>query len=287
MALANRPLWALALLAFSCVALLLVAGPMSHDGSDRTVGWLRAGQTNLAGWAVYEGHPDAGADLSDAVGAADLNIVGVAEACEKQLAEAERRLAVHADVQAVFQRTVPADHSLPWGAQTDDECVYGIGLIARGPVKLTDVRAMELPTLDGAPGGFDREEDRWVLCARTASDTQRMDGLHVCTTHFTRWEVTEGRRLLQANHLAGQLSSLVGDGSPVLVLADLNARRGDPDIDPLYDLGLSDVGDGDSRDHVLVSGLDHGALRGVAVGLSDHELVWAAVAAPAAVAVTG
>lgn len=107
-----------------------------------------------------------------------------------------------------------------------------------------------------------------------------MDGVHVCTTHFTRWEVAEGRRLTQAEHLAAHLSSVVADGSPVLVLADLNARRGDPDIDALYDLGLADGGDGDSRDHILVSGVRHGPLRKTAVGRSDHDLLWAAVAAP-------
>lgn len=140
--------------------------------------------------------------------------------------------------------------------------------------------AVELPTLDGDPGGFDREEDRWALCARTASEDPLMDGVHVCTTHFTRWEVAEGRRLTQAEHLAAHLSSVVADGSPVLVLADLNARRGDPDIDALYDLGLADGGDGDSRDHILVSGVRHGPLRKTAVGRSDHDLLWAAVAAP-------
>lgn len=260
---------------------------MRSSGGDGTDGWARVGQANLAGWAVYEGHTDAGADLADAVLAAGLNVVGVAEACERQLIEAEHRLAEHGPVQAVFQRTVPADHTLPWGAASDDECVYGIALVARGPVTLTDAAAVELPTLDGEPGGFDREEDRWVLCARTTSDDPLTDGMHVCTTHFTRWEVSDGRRLTQAEHLAAQLSSVVADGFPVLVLADLNARRGDPDIDALYGIGLADVGDGDSRDHILVSGLRHGPLQKAAVGHSDHDLVWAAVAAPAPVAVSG
>jgi len=36
----------------------------------------------------------------------------------------------------------------------------------------------------------------------------------------------------------------------------LDARRGDPDLDPLCALGLEDVGRGDRRDHLLASGLD-------------------------------
>lgn len=275
--------WWAALVAVALGAgLLFLVAQFRSDSGASTHGWPRAGQANLAGWAVYQGHADAGADLADAVLAADLDLVGVVEACETQLAEAERRLGQRGPVHVVFQRTVPADHTLPWGAQSDAEWVYGIGLVARGPVTLTDVTAVELPTLDGDPGGFDREEDRWVLCARTASDGTILDGLHVCTTHFTRWEVAEGRRLTQAERLAAHLSPAVADGSSVLVLADLNARRGAPEINPLYDMGLSDVGDGDSRDHLLVSRMRHGALRDTRLGRSDHDLLWAQIATPVA-----
>ncbi len=275
------------LLVASFAVLFVVAGSLASDGDDAGDGWPRAGQANLAGWTVYEGAADAGADLADAVLGADLDIIGVAETCESQLAEAEGRLSALGPVQVVFQRTVPADHTLPFGARSDDECVYGIGLVARGPVLLTDVFASELPTLDGDVGGFDSEEDRWVLCARTASDNAHINGIYVCTTHFTRWEVSEGRRRTQAEHLSDHLSALVGEDSPVIVLADLNAHRGDPDIDALYGLGLRDVGDGDSRDHVLVSGVRHGTLRSTAVGRSDHKLLWTPIAARAAVAMSG
>lgn len=238
---------------------------------------MRVGQANIAGWATYAGSTEAGADLASAVLDADLHVVGVAETCEQQLDEAERLLAAHGPVQAVFRRTVPRDHSLPWGAASDDECVYGIGLVARGAVTLTDVTTSELPTLDGQPGGFDREEDRHVLCARTSSDDQQLDDVLVCTTHFTRWEVAEGRRRSQAEHLAARISALASDRTAVLVLADLNARRGQADIEPLYAWGLDDVGSGDSRDHVMTRGMEGGQARPTPLGRSDHDMLIASV----------
>jgi len=279
MAVPARLRWAALAVATACAAVLVLAGPFGGGRGDGVTAWPRVGQANLAGWAVYEGDLVAGADLADAVIAADLDVVGVVEACEQQFAEAERLLADRGPVQAVFHRTVRADHTLPWGAQSDDECVYGIGLLARGPVTLAEVAASELPSLDGDPGGFDREEDRWALCARTVSEDPLIDGVHACTTHFTRWEVADGRRRSQAEHLAGLLSPVVASRSPVLVLADLNARRGDRDLDPVYALGLVDAGGGgDSRDHVLVGGVRAGRLRTATVGRADHELIWAPVA---------
>lgn len=267
-----------AAVAVTCALLAAVGATVARSGGDEPVGALRAGQANIAGWAVYQGSHDAGADLAHAVLATDLHVVGVAETCEQQLVEAERQLAAHAPaVQTVFQRTVPRDHTLPWGAASDDECVYGIALIARGPVALTDVTSSELPTLDGEPGGFDREEDRHVLCARTKSDDRRLHGVLVCTTHFTRWEVTEGRRQSQAKHLATYLSSLGADHVPVVLLADLNARSGDPAIQTLYDWGISDVGASDSRDHIMTRHMTAGRNRTQDIGRSDHKMRWAAI----------
>lgn len=209
--------------------------------------------------------------------ATDLHIVGIAEACEQQVAAAERRLADHTPVQAAFHRTVLRDQPLPWSPASDDECVYGIALIARGGVSLTDVTTTELPTLDGDPGDYDEEEDRHALCARTSSADRWLRAALVCTTHLTRWEVAEGRRRSQAEHLAGHLSTLTRDREPVLLLADLNARRGDPDIAPLYDWGLNDVGPGNSRDHIMVRDMASGELRAREVGRSDHDLLWTTV----------
>lgn len=259
-------------------AAALVGGSQfgSHSGEDAGR-WARAGQANLAGWAVYKGRTQAGGDLADAVLDANLDIVGVAEARERQLNDAARRLAKHGPVQVLFQRTISAGNAPPWGAQSDDESVYGIGLLARGPVKLNKTTVLELPTVDGRAGEVDIEEDRWVLCARTSSRHRHIDDVRVCITHFTRLQVSVGRRRYQAQYLADRLSSLVADGTPVIVLADLNARQGDLDLNPLYDLGLADIGEGASRDHVLISSLRHGALRSATLGRSDHKIVWAPI----------
>ncbi len=259
-----------------CIGALLGSG----RGNAEHEGWWRAGQANLAGWAAYEGSLDAGADLARAVLDLDLHVVGVAEACQQQLQEAERRLARHGPVEVVFHRTVRPDQRLPYGAASDDECVYGLGVIVRGPLALTETSTSELPTLDGDPGGHDREEDRHVVCGRVAKADRVGEHVLACTTHFTRLMAVEERRRLQAEHLVVSIGHLASRSTPVLVLADLNARSGSSDLEPIYDSGLRDVGAGDSRDHILVRGLDASRLRARDLGRSDHHLIWTTVAPP-------
>lgn len=260
---------------------VLVAAAVSsdEDSPDPARGW-RVGQANLAGWAAYSGSVEAGSDLADVVIDLDLDLVGIAEACQQQLAAAEERLAEHGPVEVVFHRTVPPDQRLPYGAASDEECVYGLGLIVRGPLRLSDVSSSELPTLDGEPGGFDREEDRHLVCGRVAASNDAGAALVTCTTHFTRLMAVEERRRLQADHLVSSIDELATGGAPVLVLGDLNARAGSPDLEPIYTSGLRDVGAGNNRDHILVRGVDTSALSSRHLGRSDHPLIWAAVSPP-------
>jgi endonuclease/exonuclease/phosphatase family metal-dependent hydrolase len=261
-------------------AMALVAIVSSdRDEADTSDRW-RVGQANLAGWAAYSGSLEAGTHLADAVLDLDLHVVGVAEACQQQLEQAKRHLAQRGPVEVLFHRTVPPDQPLPFGAANDDECVYGLGLIVRGPLALADVSSSELPTLDGDPGGFDREEDRHVVCGRVAEPDESSASLLTCTTHFTRLMAVDERRRMQAEHLVSSVEALAGRGAPALVLGDLNARAGSPDLEPVYASGFRDVGAGDSRDHILVRDLETSVLRTRALGRSDHQLIWTAVAPP-------
>jgi endonuclease/exonuclease/phosphatase family metal-dependent hydrolase len=248
-------------------AVIVAAQCSSADGEV-----LRVGQVNLAGWAIYGGHVDAGYDLAEAMAARDLDVVGVSEVCESQVEAAIEVLDGPYDF--AFHQTVTAD-ALPWSPPPESGCRYGNALIARGEDALADVEAIELPSADfTTEHEWDPEEDRWALCGRIKGDAAAF----VCTLHLTNLEPAPDSRLRQVTALKDIVEARRTNGERAVLIGDFNARIGDRDLSPLD--AWKDASRNRGVIHVLVDGFAPVQRGKLDVGRTDHELIWASLELP-------
>ena len=235
---------------------------------------LRVGHANIAGWAIYNGSADAGADIADAVIREKLEVVGLSEACESQVAAAVDALGADR-FEYVFQQTAGPDSPLPWSPPADSGCRYGNALMVRSDLDLEDVEAIELPTADRVEGTeFDPEEDRWALCGRVFAGRS----IVVCATHLSNIEHSDGSRLRQASELHERVSAIAGADEAIVVVGDLNARRGHRDLAAFDD--WEDASRSRGVLHVLVRDIQAAGRGRTSVGRADHDLLWAGVRLP-------
>ena len=247
---------------------LLVAGQCSPV--DEEV--LRVGQVNIAGWAIYAGHADGGYDLAEAIAARDLDVVGVSEVCESQVAAAVEVL--DSPYEFVFQQTVTPD-ALPWSPPPESGCRYGNALVARVEAELADDHAVELPSADfTTEHEWDPEEDRWVLCGRIKLKVEAV----VCTAHLTNLEPAPDSRLRQVTALKEIVEGRRQSEEALVLVGDFNARIGDRDLSPLA--SWQDASRSRGVIHVLANGLSPLERGKLGVGRTDHDLVWASLRLP-------
>lgn len=256
--------WARLVAAALCSAALAASGCSTASGEV-----VRAGHANIAGWAIYGGSADAGRDLAEVIQRESLDIVGVSEACESQVAAATAEFGGER-YDYVFQETAGPQSPLPWTPPPEAGCQYGNALIVRRTLGLGDVRKVELPTADRTEDAqFDPEEDRWVICGTVVAGRP----VDVCTTHFTNLAVSPDVRRSQAEAVHATVSR---DGAAILV-GDFNARSGSPALGPLA--GWDDAARSRGVVHVFVRGADPVRRGKVRVGRADHDLLWAEVRA--------